>query len=418
MKEEKSPKKASLVLFLACWMVYAVLCMTKNAFGAAIAPIVQEGFMTKSQAGIINGAYYIFYGGAQLGLAKLVDKISPVKMLHMALFGAFLAMAGFMVAESFALMLILWSLSGLLQFASWPATIRIVSQYLIPGFRGKAMTLIAFCYCAGSMINSLMASVILKFSGWRTIFGVTVAAVVVAWIAFWILSKKTMPILAQMVEPAPSSVHEVKKHKRSHTWKIMLVSGITLMLVPGFMRAMLDTGLKSWVPTLIVESYEVSSSFASFLTTGLMLINLSGVFLVNLVCPKFIKSEVVCLGLCFLLSLPCLGLLTLIGKISVVTAVILLTVVTTLMYAGNQLINIMMPAKFAALNLTGGIASIINAFACFGIVLANFGFGYLADLFGWNVTILVWIGMAAAGGLFCFLAARFWKRFLKKRHVI
>lgn len=418
MKEERNPAKASLFLFVACWLVYAVLCMTKNAFSVAIAPIVQEKFMTKTQAGIINGAYYIFYGGAQLCLAKLIDKISPVKMLHIALFGALLAMGGLMVAKSFTVMLILWSLSGLLQFASWPATIRIVSQYLVPGFRGKAMTMIAFCYCAGSMVSALVASVILKVSGWRTIFAMTVVTILFVWALFWILSKKTMPVLAKVVEPAPSAVHQAKKHKRSHTLRIMMVSGIMLMLIPGFMRAILDTGLKSWVPTLIVENYEVSSSFASFLTTGLMLINLSGVFLVNLVCPRIIKSEVVCLGLCFLISLPCLALLTLIGKISVMTAVILLTVVTTLMYAGNQLINILMPAKFAALNLTGGIASIINAFACFGIVIANFGFGYLADLFGWNITILVWIGMAALGGLFCFLAARRWKRFLKKRRVI
>lgn len=418
MREEKNPAKASLILFVACWLVYAVLCMTKNAFSVAIAPIVQERFMTKTQAGIINGAYYIFYGGAQLFLAKLIDKISPVKMLHIALFGAFLAMAGLMVAKSFTVMLILWSLSGFLQFASWPATIRIVSQYLVPDFRGKAMTLIAFCYCGGSMVSTLVASVILKYSGWRAIFAMTVITIVIIWAVFWILSKKTMPILAKAVEPAPSAVHQTKKHKNSHTLKIMMVSGIMLMLIPGFMRAMLDTGLKSWVPTLIVENYDVSSSFASFLTTGLMLINLSGVFLVNMVCPRMIKSEAVCLGLCFLISLPCLAMLTLIGKISVLMAVVLLTVVTTLMYAGNQLINILMPAKFAALNLTGGIASIVNAFACFGIVLANFGFGYLADSFGWNVTILVWIGMAAIGGLFCFLAARFWKRFLKKRGTI
>ena len=56
MKEERNPVKASLVLFVACWLVYAVLCMTKNAFSVAIAPIVQEKFMTKTQAGIINGA--------------------------------------------------------------------------------------------------------------------------------------------------------------------------------------------------------------------------------------------------------------------------------------------------------------------------------------------------------------------------
>lgn len=419
MKEQENPQKASLWLFVACFMAYVIMCMTKNAFGAAIAPIIEDGFMTKSQAGIINGFYYIFYGGGQLLFAKLVDRISPVKMIHMALFGAMVAMIGFMVTDSFVVMLILWSLSGLLQFASWPATIRIISQYLVPGFRGKAMTFIAFGYCTGAMLNSLIVSVILKFSHWRTIFAFSVLVLALCWVGFWVLSKKTMPTLARLVDPAPKAVHEVKKHKRSHTWKIMMVSGIALMIIPGFVRAALDNGVKTWVPTMMVENYGVSSSFASLLATMLMFVNLSGVLLVNLLCPRFIKSEVVGMGFCFLLALPCLGLLTLIGKIPLFASILLLTLITTLMYAGNQLLNIMMPAKFAGLNLTGGIASTLNAFACFGIVIANIGFGYLADLFqDWNVVILVWIAMAALGGLFCFLAVRLWKRFLKKHRVV
>ncbi len=418
MKEQKKTEKASLILFVACWMVYAVLCMTKNAFGSAIASIVQDGFMTKSQAGVINGAYYVFYGGAQLLLAKLADRVSPVKMLHIALFGALLAMAGLMVAKSYAVMLVLWGLSGLLQFASWPATIRIISQYLIPALRGKAMTLVAFAYCVGSLVNSLIASVVLKFSGWRTIFGLSVVMVLLAWTAFTVLSKKTMPVLARAVESAPTPVRVEKKERNTDTWRVMLASGVLIMLIPAFVRAMLDTGLKSWVPTLIVENYDVSTSFASFLNTGLMLINLSGVFLVNLIYPRVLKNEVTCLALCFVLSLPCLGMLTLIGKISVFTAVLLLTVVTTFMYAGNQLINILMPAKFAAMNLTGGMAAILNAFACFGIVVANFGFGYLADRVGWGITILVWIGMAAISGTLCFFVVRRWKNFLGKTRTL
>lgn len=419
MKEETNAQKASLWLFVACFLVYMILCMTKNAFGAAIAAIVEDGFMTKSQAGLINGSYYIFYGGGQLLFAKLVDRISPVKMIHMAMLGALVAMVGFMVTDSFVVMLILWSLSGLLQFASWPATIRIISQYLVPGFRGKAMTIIAFAYCAGATVNSLLVSLILKVSHWRTIFVFSALVIALSWVGFWLLSRITMPTLERLVEPAPGTVHEVKKHKRSHTWRVMLVSGIVLMILPGFVRAMLDTGAKTWVPTIMMESYGISPSFASLLATILMFINLSGVFLVNLLCPRVIKSEVAAMGLCFLIALPCLGLLTLIGKIPLFAAIILLTLITTLMYAGNQLMNIMMPAKFAGLNLTGGMASTLNAFACFGIVIANFGFGYLADLFqDWNAVIWVWAGMSVIGALFCFMAARFWTRFLKKRGVI
>ena len=121
-------EKASYTLFVVCWLVYAIICMTKNAFGASIASIVGEGIFTKSLAGTINAGYYVFYGGAQLLLAGLVDRISPVKLINMALIGALVSMECFAVANNFWVMLVLWSITGLLQFAIWPAVIRIIAQ--------------------------------------------------------------------------------------------------------------------------------------------------------------------------------------------------------------------------------------------------------------------------------------------------
>ncbi len=419
MTEEKNLRKASGLLFVACWIVYAVLCLTKNAFGSAIASIVQEGFMTKSQSGIVNGAYYITYGGAQLLLAKLVDKVSPTKMMHTALFAAFLSMAGFMLATSYPVMLILWALTGILQFASWPATIRIISQYMIPEMRGKAMISIAFCYCFGTMVNSLSASVILNFWGWRTIFGFSMVVVLLVWLIFWYLSEKTIHTLEKSVvgHHTPLVSHKKKQgHKKStKNIKIMFLSGIMIMLIPGFVRAALDTGLKAWVPTLIVEKYGVSSSFASLLTTMLMFVNLSGVFLANWIYPKLVKNEVMGMVVLFGLAAPCLILLTKIGAFSVWIAVILLTVITTFMYGGNQIINIKMSTRFAALNMSGGVAATLNGSACMGIVVANMGFGYLADRFDWNVTIWIWVALAVIGGITSYLAMRRWVRFTRKK---
>ena len=170
--EQIKKEKASRMLFLVCWIVYAIVCMTKNAYSASMVSIIGEGFLTKSLAGTINASYYVFYGGAQLVFVKLVDKISPVKLINMSLIGAVISMCGFAVADNFYVMLVLWSLTGLLQFAIWPAVIRIMSEYLVPEHRGKAMIYIAFAYCTGMLANYGAAAVILKFSNWRMIFNI------------------------------------------------------------------------------------------------------------------------------------------------------------------------------------------------------------------------------------------------------
>ncbi|MBQ7400100.1 MAG: MFS transporter [Clostridia bacterium] len=405
-------EKASYTLFVVCWLVYAIVCMTKNAFGASIASIVGEGLFTKSLAGTINAGYYVFYGGAQLLLAGLVDKISPVKLINTALIGALISMAGFAVADNFWVMLVLWSITGLLQFAIWPAVIRIIAQYLLPDHRSKAMVYMAFAYCTGMLLNYASASVILKVANWRMIFYIFFGIIIVTMLVWIVVTRKTFPILETQTKLEEKNAGQVKE-KPQGTWKVFFASGIVFLLVPSLVRTMMDMGVKSWVPTMITENYAVSPSFASMLTTILLLVNLSGIYIVNAVYPKYIKSEAVCFGLCFVVAFPFMLMLLLIGKIPVGVVVLLLTLFTTFMYSGHQLINVIIPSKFARFNLTGGVASILNAVASFGAVAANFGNGYLADHFGWTVTIIVWNCMAVLAAIFAFLSVRRWNRFIK-----
>jgi hypothetical protein len=40
----------------------------------------------------------------------------------------------------------------------------------------------------------------------------------------------------------------------------MALSGLFLLLVPNFVRGALDIGLKSWVPTMIMENYSIQKA--------------------------------------------------------------------------------------------------------------------------------------------------------------
>ena len=107
-------------------------------------------------------------------------------------------------------------------------------------------------------------------------------------------------------------------------------------------------------------------------------------------------------------------MLLLIGKIPVFAVVALLTMVTTFMYSGHQLVNVQIPARFSKVNMTGSVASILNSGASFGAAVANFGYGYLADNFGWGATVMSWNIMAVIAAIFSFMAIRQWKNFTKE----
>lgn len=412
--------KASWSLFWICFIVYVVISMAKSVYSASIASIVSDGIFEKAQAGIISSAFYLLYGGCQLFCGKFIDRTSPVKLLSVSILGSMLAVIGMGVAKSFSSMLIIWILGGFVQFAVWPAVLRILAEYLLPMHRQKAMTYISFAYCIGMLLNYLMATIVLEFFTWRMLFFVEAVILCVTFIVWIFAAKVTTGILKEANSTyKPLRYEPVKKEEKKEnvgTFKLLIMSGAVFMLIPSFVRCCLDLGVKTWVPTMIMESYSgISASFATMLTTILVVINLIGVFIVNWVYPRYIKNAAATFGMCFLVSLPFAALLLFTGKISVWFIVVMLVVITTMMYAGNRLIIVIIPSFFTEYGKVGSVAGILNAIASFGAVVSNYGYGLLAEKFGWSGTIISWIIMASVASILTFMSVPSWKKFTKER---
>ena len=420
MKQITDKRRASIILFVASWIIYAVISMTKSAYSASIASIVSEGLFDKSQAGIINASFYLFYGTAQLVGVKLVDKIQPSRLVNVTLIGTAVSMLGMAASKSFVMLLIFWSFCGLIQFAIWPAILRIITEFLHPDHTFNAMSAISFCYCVGMLINYLFASIVLTVSHWKMLFILSFVILALVFIGWQIVVKITKDACLSLHFEYQKHIYDENKSKKQnsgHSTKfltILLSSGLIILLVPSFIRTSLDAGLKAWVPTMITESYAgISPGFANVLTTVIVFVNLGGIFVAGVLYPKITKNSFFASGLCFLISVPFTVALLLIGKIHVALIVLFLAMITTMMYAAHQLIDVIIPAHFAKYGCSGGVASIINAIASYGAVVANVLFGYAAQQYGWNSTIVIWIAFASAAFILCAVASPIWKRFSK-----
>lgn len=416
MKIVDNEDRASWGLFFLCFFVYVVISMAKSAYSASMAAIISEGFFTKSYAGIINSAFYLFYGGAQLLGGKVMDKSSPAKLITVALLGSVISVFLMGFSKNFISMLLFWSLSGLSQFAIWPAVLRIMAEYMLPMHRQKAMVYISFGYCIGMLFNYLMAAVFLKYLDWQMLFfveGIILGLTFLIWILFSGNMMKTLKeanatYKKRKYESQESLPDEIENISIT---KLMFISGAGLLLVPAFIRSCLDYGIKAWVPTMIMESYGVSASFATTLTIILLVVNLSGIFITDYLYPKYIKNAAAIFGVCFLVSLPFTALLLFTGKISVWLIVLMLIVVTTMMYGGNRIVTVIIPSFYTKYGKVGSMAGILNAIASFGILVSTYGFGVLAEKMGWSSTIISWIIIAAVALIFCVAAVPIWRKF-------
>jgi sugar phosphate permease len=86
-------KRISRLFFAFLFLLYALVYMTKNCFGAALADIVNDGVLTKSQTGLISGTFYLVYAPLQIVGGIVTDRYNPERLITVGLVGGALANA-------------------------------------------------------------------------------------------------------------------------------------------------------------------------------------------------------------------------------------------------------------------------------------------------------------------------------------
>ena len=59
-------KRQAFFLFAICWMAYFTCYIGRLNFSSAMAAMIEEAVLTKTQAGTISMVYFFVYGSGQL----------------------------------------------------------------------------------------------------------------------------------------------------------------------------------------------------------------------------------------------------------------------------------------------------------------------------------------------------------------
>lgn len=410
-------ESASKLLFIGIWLVYMIACLTRNTYASAMSAIVGEGLFSKAAAGCVNAAFYLFYGSTQFPGGYLSDRISPFRILLIGLIGSLVCNAVMASTDRYIVILITWSVNGICQFGIWPATLKIITSVLKREHRKKASLYISICACTSGVLSYLAATLLLRRFRWPSLFvfsAILLAAVTVMWM---VITAKVKPKLID----APSFEKNTDRTACSNrayistpTFKLMAISGFFLLLIPSTIRCLLDNSVKSWVPTMMMESYGITPDLSSMIAALMLLVNIGGIRISSRIYPRLNANVALVTGFFFLSAMPFFAMLLFIEKLPMWITVLLLFASTTAMYSINQLMNIEIPAAFASYNRTGTIAGINNAFGSFGIMLGNLLIGFIAEYNGWGAVIVSWIIFSILSLICCFAAAPLWKRFTRR----
>lgn len=411
--EFRKSERLSHSLMCCLAITFTIITFAKINYSASVAYIVDRGIFTKSEAGFINSAYFLVYSLFQIFGGKILDRMSPYFAVSFSIVGGIVTNIALTFTTSFVPVMIFWTLNGFFQFSAWPGVISLTSEALCDTHKKNGVMLATLSISGGSMLSFAFASIILESLGWSGLF-VFNAVILVLSLVYWIiLRKKTEGIL--YIRSAEKQVRRNSDMQKSNTSPLSVYckSGLVFVFFV-ILFGSIGSGIKSWMPTMMLESYNVSTIWSGLQTAVIYVCNMLGVVFLSRY-MKRARNEAATLGALYALATPFVLTLLGIGTISQLMAIVCFVLISTLT-CGTTNITAVMSVRLAEKGYghSGSLAGIVNGFASLATVIASTLFGYIAEYFDWQRVIVYCIVFFSVAFLLAIPAYFLWKRFIKE----
>lgn len=415
MNQHLQDVKSGRMMFIMCWIAYAAAYVGRISYYTSLAGMVGDCGFSKSEAGLIGTAFFFTYGCGQLINGILGDHFSPFKMILAGLTLSAAANLAIVFSHHYILMTVIWGINGLAQSMLWSPILFIFVHVIHPDLKAKACLYISTSTPVGTVITYLTSVVILKYSSWRFIY---LQGAVVLFIAAALWLWVSLRAMRHLVEDEPDVVQNPASNRENrpphNMLELLAMSGGSVMLLAIMIHGMLKEGVPVWVPTMIVETYHVSSSFSVFLSTFLPVVSLIGPYAIDYLYKRKLQNdEVKASAICLASAIPSLCILLLIGRLPVAASIAVLALISASMAAFNYIAITMIPVRFSVYHKASTATGLLNSVTYLGCAVSTYGSGLLSDWFGWNLTVVFWAGLAILGVAACCLARRRWLKFIQ-----
>lgn len=108
-----SPRQQSH-FFALCWTAYFSTYIGRLNFTAGLAQIARSTGFSQTELGIVSSAFFMSYGIFQLVWGVLGDRLNPVRIVFLGVFGSGLCNLAMALAPSPHWMALFWATNGVL----------------------------------------------------------------------------------------------------------------------------------------------------------------------------------------------------------------------------------------------------------------------------------------------------------------
>ncbi len=380
-------KGISRHFFVFLMLMYSFVYMTKNCFSGALADIVNDGVMTKSQTGLIIAMFYLVYTPLQILGGIVADKYSPELMVKIGLIGGAIANAVIFFNHNYYVMLVTWTANAIVQFALWPSTYKIISSQLCRSDRTYMIFFISLSSSIGLLLTYVVAAILPSWEyNFLLSFIVLLALAVIMHFYDIRISRFMKPDAPQNSERKGS----IRKYRGS-TFSMFWKSGFIMLLIVPFALMVVGQGVKTLSPTMLVELFDITPSRSNLVNTLIIIAGICGTLLVKLVLyPRIIKNEVV--GMLITLAMASVSAALLVFVPGLTSTVLVLAAVALLTTAPSLFVSYF-NTNFTVYGKNGTAAGISNAASSLGIVVCSYVILKISELYSWRTVKIIWLAM-------------------------
>ena len=403
-------RKISMHFFWFMWFIYAVVSMTKNCFSAAMADIVEEGFMLKSETEFITSMFYVVYTPFQIIGGICSDKFSPERLIKIGLIGGAISNAViFFFNTSYPVMLAAWLFNAVMQFGMWPGIFKIVSSQCVRSERPRMLFIISTSFSAGLFLSYGVGAIL---PDWRMNFSISALSLLALAIALHIYDRHIDKYMKWDYEVEEVACAGREKKKSSSTMGLFWSSGFIVLLLVVFLRDSFGTIVRRIAATMINETFELGASVSTLMSMLIVGCCLIFFFIVReLLQHKIIKNHVV--GIIIGLSVALVISLLFIFSRGVAGNVISMCLMAGISTA-TGLFTTSINSSFSKYGKNATAAGLSNAASACGYVAPLLAVVLQEKTGSWNAVKIMLLVVAALGILFSLIVLPMYNRFNRK----
>lgn len=396
--ETLKTKKEVSALGLLFAFTYMVSYMTRTNFGAIIAEMEQATRYPREILSVALTGSFITYGAGQVISGVIGDRVSPKKLVTIGLVMTTVMNLLIPVCPNPYLMIACWCINGFAQSFMWPPIVKLMSALLTSEDYQKTTVKVNWGGQTGTIAVYLFGSLTISLLSWQWVF---VGCALVGGITIFLWNRYALDI--PMQKSAKSAGETVSAKSLFSPVMLFVMAAIVLM-------GMLKDGVTTWMPSYISETYDLGSAISILTGVVIPVFGILSYQVTSAVYRKKLTNLLVCAGVFFGLGAIAAGLLFAFSGQSAIASVLLSSLLTGCMHGVNLLLVCTLPAFFKKYGIVSTASGVLNACVYIGSAISTYGIAVLSNVIGWGYTVLLWAGIALAGGAICLVCAKPWHK--------